>query len=327
MSNHGEIFEKSLPVLASAKKLRLDGLGEPSLVPDIPEKLEWIKTFNPDIKVHMVTNTTGFLNKKRAKRILSNIDDLHISLNGVKNREKVMIDSSNKLLKKALLNISQIKKELGYPKVTCGFIIMRDIIDDIVPAKRLCKTLGFDGITYKDLWINSPSLNTQSIQHDTDLKSKAIRNLKKAQSIDMHQHTFPQNLLAKEKENKLEKNSNAILNKVKTYYNRIKESKNVPCSAPWDTIKIRYTGEVKLCCFGDTSIGDLRNQSFDDIWNGEEANNYRTGMQSGNYYKDCSRCHVVTDSLEVYEKYKRKEKYKNIAESDISKSDKDPIKV
>jgi hypothetical protein len=51
-------------------------------------------------------------------------------------------------------------------------------------------------------------------------------------------------------------------------------------------------------------LGYLRDQDILALWNGEEANKYRQGLLSGNYYKVCAHCKKIAP--EDKKRYERK---------------------
>ena len=82
-----------------------------------------------------------------------------------------------------------------------------------------------------------------------------------------------------------------------------------PCGLPWTQVQVFENGYVLLCCQGGTEIGNLQERPFEEIWDGEEAQRYRTGLLTGHYYKDCARCKLLfPEQAEVFEKIPAPEK-------------------
>jgi MoaA/NifB/PqqE/SkfB family radical SAM enzyme len=61
------------------------------------------------------------------------------------------------------------------------------------------------------------------------------------------------------------------------------------CPMPWSHVGITPNGKVTVCCYVPMKIGDLNEQSFYDIWNGEKANELRKAVSSGDN-KFCKNC-------------------------------------
>ncbi|NUB08636.1 hypothetical protein FW320_20945 [Azospirillum sp. Vi22] len=47
------------------------------------------------------------------------------------------------------------------------------------------------------------------------------------------------------------------------------------CTAPWTWLQIMTDGSVRPCCFSKRNIGNLQNNSIEDIWNGESIKELR----------------------------------------------------
>lgn len=75
--------------------------------------------------------------------------------------------------------------------------------------------------------------------------------------------------------------------------------RNMPtrCDLLDDMLNIRSDGQVVACCYDLTSISNLGNimeQSLEEIWNGDAARNFRLQFESGDHPELCRECIVVT---------------------------------
>lgn len=61
------------------------------------------------------------------------------------------------------------------------------------------------------------------------------------------------------------------------------------CGNPWTHVHVKSDGLVYPCCFSDEVMGDLRRESFDEIWNGEKYRDLRRSMKTGEYWGSCRR--------------------------------------
>lgn len=77
-----------------------------------------------------------------------------------------------------------------------------------------------------------------------------------------------------------------------------------PCTSPWNQVLVEVDGETRFCCEGKTIIGNLNTESFETIWNGDEARRYREEMAAGRGYKVCATCVRMQQAKANYEKYK-----------------------
>ena len=78
------------------------------------------------------------------------------------------------------------------------------------------------------------------------------------------------------------------------------------CTFPFEAAQISMQGDVYVCCppwSNSYSLGNIYEQSFDEIWNGEKAKEFRRQFITGNYnicnlnlcVKDCSKNIVPTE--------------------------------
>jgi len=87
-----------------------------------------------------------------------------------------------------------------------------------------------------------------------------------------------------------------------------KEKKRVPCSALWDQTFIYPEGEVSLCCTtlgrvpkdGIISMGNIYNNSIQEIWIGEKYQSVRKDLINGNF-KKIPYCKICTHWAATYQ--------------------------
>jgi len=66
-----------------------------------------------------------------------------------------------------------------------------------------------------------------------------------------------------------------------------------PCRMLWRGLLVRTNGDVYFCCLNKYPIGNLREQTFDEIWNGPIATEARRVMIEGGFPDICKApsCH------------------------------------
>jgi hypothetical protein len=52
---------------------------------------------------------------------------------------------------------------------------------------------------------------------------------------------------------------------------------------------VKSDGLIYPCCFSDEVMGDLRKQSFEEIWNGEKYQDLRKTLSNGQYWESCRK--------------------------------------
>jgi radical SAM protein with 4Fe4S-binding SPASM domain len=62
------------------------------------------------------------------------------------------------------------------------------------------------------------------------------------------------------------------------------------CSAPWNGLTIREDGRVLTCCVGNTTLGNLNDQSIQEIETSPELADIRNTLLAGKSHSNCSKC-------------------------------------
>jgi radical SAM protein with 4Fe4S-binding SPASM domain len=79
----------------------------------------------------------------------------------------------------------------------------------------------------------------------------------------------------------------------------------IRCAMPTEDIYVFYDGRVFPCCHpyahSKMFMGDLRTQTFAEIWNGIDYRNLRRGLAQGDVLAICRNCSIVHDPPPVHE--------------------------
>jgi len=66
------------------------------------------------------------------------------------------------------------------------------------------------------------------------------------------------------------------------------------CIVPWCQVNVNYNGDVHFCAdYPDYILGNVTEQSFADIFNGDRANKFRKEINAceGGMFPGCLRCY------------------------------------
>lgn len=77
------------------------------------------------------------------------------------------------------------------------------------------------------------------------------------------------------------------------YYNAVNLSPKTKCLYPFFNPRISPDGKVEFCFLIKKEMGDLKEQSFKEIWNGEMYRKYRKLLLKYDTFPICKRCCVV----------------------------------
>ena len=82
--------------------------------------------------------------------------------------------------------------------------------------------------------------------------------------------------------------------KIETYYGDLETPVRTHCSVPWSQANIDYDGGVHFCAdYPDYKIGNIKDQSFFEIFNGERARLFRRTLKQSpdGIFPGCVRCY------------------------------------
>jgi radical SAM protein with 4Fe4S-binding SPASM domain len=265
-----ELLAKCLPVIQKAKVLKIGGIGEPLLYRQLIEHIEHIHTINPKIIIELYTNGLLLDSVPRIENLLRHIDILHISINGITHYEKIMVGAKQARIHSNLDLIQDCRSNLKQkPEVWLDAVIMKRNTEDIIPLTRLAIAHHFTGVIFKDLWISNSSIARESVR-----QTKVLDNVRQL----LHQ------AIALGKKNNITIVADELLDQSR--------AKTI-CDAPWKMVQFAEDGKVLLCCNGYTVVGNLNQNSFEEIWNGKAAHAYRKGLETKRYYRDCKKCKLI----------------------------------
>jgi radical SAM protein with 4Fe4S-binding SPASM domain len=82
--------------------------------------------------------------------------------------------------------------------------------------------------------------------------------------------------------------------KINTYYSELEIPVRTHCSVPWSQANIDYDGGVHFCAdYTDYVLGNIKDQAFFDIFNGERARRFRNTLKGSpdGVFPGCVRCY------------------------------------
>ncbi len=82
--------------------------------------------------------------------------------------------------------------------------------------------------------------------------------------------------------------------KIDTYYGDLKAPVRTRCSVPWSQANIDYDGGVHFCAdYPDYKLGNIKDEDFFDIFNGERARRFRGALKASpqGVFPGCVRCY------------------------------------
>ena len=268
-----ETWLKVLELIPQANHITLAGVGEPLACRNAVERIRKLRELSPQAYILLFTNGMRLSDRYLTEDIAEHLSAVHVSVDAWDHYIGVHVGGSRYLMESALSNLDEAKKaSKGRLKVQLGFVCMGRNLPDVLQVAQLIKRYEFDSIVFKDLQVWNPALTGDSLRHNDDLAKKFRTSIEQVigMGIPVVCEPWPE---------------------LSTLGNKVSDPPpELPCYDPWNQANITATGEVRMCCFGNSYIGSLNEHTFQEIWMGPQAEKFRETMVSGQYLTACSTC-------------------------------------
>ena len=280
-----ERFKETITELAElgCKKIHFSG-GEPLLRPKLSELVEHANGLG--IRVTLTTNGT-LVNKEKAKALISaGLRGVNVSIDSPvrKVHEKIRgVDGSFKITAKAVALFSKYARK-GKITVRINTVVSRENYLSLATLPELAHELGATGINLipvDDHCGEHLSMRKKDIAtFNAEIAPQIEQRARELGIVIADEDAYP--FGRKQAEVRLGRAGRYAFG----YYNKH------PCYAPWTHSLVDFNGLVYVCCMTREQIpplGDLRVQSFKEIWEGRAYQHIRTKMHPP-ALKPCQRC-------------------------------------
>jgi MoaA/NifB/PqqE/SkfB family radical SAM enzyme len=288
-NNLKQLTEKDIEgLLGSLNKLGTQQVlmsgGEALLNPKFFTFCEILKKQN--IKVSLLS--TGLTLRKNAEQLLLHVNDIIVSLDGNEEiHDRIRnIPGAFKKMKEGLLYIKSMDP---FYKITARTVIHRLNFRYWPAIIRAAKGMGLNQISFLPADISSHAFNREILwsdqrQHEIlpDEDELDELNIIIEQFIENHKVDFDGGFIAESPEK---------LRKIYSYYAAFYGRNPFPykkCNAPWVSAVVEADGTVRPCFF-HAPLGNIREQSLDQILNSDEGIRFRKEIDMKNN-DTCIKC-------------------------------------
>ncbi len=289
-------LERVEPLFGHAITAILNGDGESMLHPQFIETIEKIKRF----KMYSLFSTNAtLLDKDMATALVKNpVITMRVSFDGAtpKTYEYFRIGSSFDTVIDNIKRFVETKRQRGaeYPKLEFILVLMRQNYNEVPAYVQLAKDVGADSVAIKLICgnIREPQYEAMYEQHKIPHEEipRARESLMKSRTL-AERLKIPylvendiQNLILDTRKEE----SPPIPNDGESSGQR--RTDKIYCTEPFRTVFVRANGDVRTCCNSPLILGNLNEQSFDEIWNGEAYQNLRRLVYEEPYNQSCLAC-------------------------------------
>ena len=277
------------------KKIHFSG-GEPMLRPQLSDLVEHATQLG--MRVTLTTNGT-LVDKVGAKRLIeAGLRGVNVSIDSPvrKMHEKIRgVEGSFKLTTRAVALFNKYSHK-GKLTVRINTVVGRSNYQTLATLPELAHELGADGI-------NLIPVDDHCGEH-LSMRKKDIQlfNSEIAPVIEQRASELGVSIAGEDAYPFGRDDSEVKLGRVGRYafgyYNKF------PCYAPWTHSLIDFNGLVYVCCMTREQIrplGDVRKQSFKEIWEGATYRQIRLNMYPP-ALKPCQRCDdFIVENKKIWE--------------------------
>lgn len=269
-----------------------------------------------ECKIEITTNGSLLYGSNADALASSNLQIVNLSFDGIKKEtyEKIRRNSN---YEKVLENILKFKARFGKnrPKFAVNSTMQRLNMDEVPQLVDFWDSHDFDLVRLLFMVVreNSPELVKQSLypvrtHFYSILDAVALESIAKNRKIGLRspyyqfsplRNKYPRNFY---RDTVYSDNTAAIRLPTprQDFQQGFQNGNGFPCRSPWTFAKILPNGKVQLCY--QFEVGDLKANSFKDIWLGATAENVRqqllddpSACKRCDYYRFC----ISSDTLDV----------------------------
>ncbi len=262
------------------RKIHLSG-GEPTLRPNLEDFIAYITSRG--IRVTMTTNATLITEKRAYSLSKAGLRKVNISIDSPNPNIHDRLRGVNGGWQKATKGFRYLRKWLKSGGMRINTVISQLNYASLVELPSLAAALEADRLNLIPLDENTNDLHCMSREQILDYNDRIAPIIaKKALAVGLIQQereAYPFGTTAEELSN------SAAGFYAQGYYNHHQ------CFAPWTHALIDHLGQVSICCMMPNSpiIGDLRQQSFTEIWTGETYTALRRSQHLPQF-ETCRHC-------------------------------------
>ncbi|MEE1086822.1 MAG: radical SAM protein [Schaedlerella sp.] len=315
-----EIIQKVEPVLPYCQVLMLNGDGEPFLCKNIENYIELYRKYG----VRVSTNTNfGHIPEKLWSLFEDGFDLLNISCDGAKKKTFEYIRKGLDF-DRFCNNLDRLNETAPVLRKHLDCVVMRQNIQEVTEIVDFAKERGFEKVKFHMLGVN-PCIGNQrdsareflnlAVYHMSLAKEEAEKigiaievpeELNRLDLLQIPQNEFDDGMSLDREEKKRHVQKYFGDQSLNCDYLKNKASQEMVenasfcagkiCQWAVERCYIDLNGNVTTCCYNTRyHFGNLKEQSFEEIWNGELYRAFRRSMAEGRLPYWCRECNWLRE--------------------------------
>jgi radical SAM protein with 4Fe4S-binding SPASM domain len=292
-----ETFQNILPLMDNMHTVILQGSGEPFMNPKFIEMLKMASKRTDGI---MFACNGTIMTEKYAEELVNNrVKKVMLSLDAATKDtyEKIRIGSKWDHVMKNLQKLVDVRARLksDKPEITLEFVLMRSNVDEIAEFARLAHRFGIKYVGIRHVWVfGEATKNETMFLYPELMKEKFAEAEQVGRELGVYVDLPPQSgvkfaedyMIESFHDSRFEKLSQPVFEK---------PAPGKVCYEPWENFWVTWDGNVYPCCQTNRIMGNVNDAAFQEIWNGTAYRQFRKGIKSGDYPKECVGCRNLRD--------------------------------
>jgi len=315
-----EVYERVVAELYPfARTVQFSAFGEPLMTPGMEGKLDDLERTHT--KLEMVSNATLMMKESRFReKLLRTLELVTFSIDGA-TRETYNSVRTGADFDEVLENITRFAEARAAmpaarrPRMNFNFIMMKRTVPEAPRFVKLVKHLGGDHIVFNHLVAFHPSLKEESLTEHKAFANEHMDATRQAARELGVSIAIPDNFHLEDGAPAATANGGGAVSTAEPATatgtgceaaaarpRRKPVKPSIKCWFLWNRVYIGTSGEVVPCCVaGMPFFGNMMQQSFREIWNGETYQTYRKHVFTENPYGGCKNCYLIYPNLEAIE--------------------------
>lgn len=287
-------------VFPSASRLHLGVGGEPMLAPDFLDIVE--RAHAQGLAVHLTTNGTRIATERVAEVLARCTTTIEISVDGATaaTYERIRAGASFARLEQnvALLNRHRLmRREGARPRLTFCMVLMASNVHELPLMVELAARLSVDAVAAWPVIAvtdegRADAFDPVAARRHLDAARERARTLGIALDLP-----FDRGVTEHDPINGRSEAVRHLDGVAKVASTRATPNPRLACHMPTIALYVLWNGLVYPCsnpsAHAGAALGDLRTESFADIWNGRAFRNLRAGLARGEAPEVCRNCPLL----------------------------------
>jgi MoaA/NifB/PqqE/SkfB family radical SAM enzyme len=276
------------PHLTSIRQLAVRWIvfsgGEPLMNPELPQLCAMLW----EEKIRLTLLTTGLLLKKNADQVAASFDDVIVSLDGPPSIHDAIrrVEGAFALLQ---AGVKALRERRGDFRITGRTVVQKANHASLRETARTARSLKLDAISFLAADLTSTAFNRPLVWPEARQEEVGLSKTE----LDVLESEI--GLLIQEASREWEagfiSEAPDKLRRIARHFSvqlGLQKSESPVCNAPWVSAVVETDGTVRPCFF-HRPIGNLREQSLEDIINNKSARDFRAGLDIASN-PICNRC-------------------------------------